>query len=305
MSHLPKIVEQLRAGGYYDRVMAAGPGLDRMKAFLRACAGEAAAPPRDPQQQPHYPCFPGLRNRPWHDGRGFEAVSILEENFAVIRDEALRLDAATRVDYSRAARPWRSWRKPWTLLRSDAAPGTWTVYLLHHMGASVEAVMGSCPRTLALVDSLPGACTDYAWGDFVFSAMGPGAHLRPHCSIDNLRIRIHLGITVPPHCAMRVGTETRTWQEGRCLAFEDSFEHEVWNRSRARRVVLIVDLWHPDLTAIEVRALTAAFRKSQVRRIIMGERIGITDSPGRYLPVIEAALERQDRDPVVREFWPA
>jgi hypothetical protein len=86
--------------------------------------------------------------------------------------------------------------------------------------------------------------------------------------------------------------------------FEDSFEHEVWNRSDSRRIILIADLWHPDLTDIEVRALTAAFRKSEVRRIFMHERIGITDSSERFLPYIEAALARQDDDPVVREFWP-
>jgi Aspartyl/Asparaginyl beta-hydroxylase len=304
MQHLRTVVEQMRAGGYYDRVMAGGPELDRMKDFLRACAGAPTVPPRDPLQRPHYPCFPGLRNRPWHDPREIEAVRILESRFAQIREEASRLGADARIDYSAAARPWRSWTRPWTLLRPDPAPGTWTVYLLHHMGVNVEPVMGRCPRTLAIVDSLPGACTEYAWGDFIFSAMGPGAHLRPHCSIDNLRVRIHLGITIPGHCSMRVGTETRGWSEGKCLVFEDSFEHEVWNRSQSRRVVLIADLWHPDLTDIEVRALTAAFRKSEVRRAFLRERIGITDAPEKYLPFIEDALARQDADPVVREFWP-
>jgi aspartyl/asparaginyl beta-hydroxylase (cupin superfamily) len=169
---------------------------------------------------------------------------------------------------------------------------------------NVEPVTGNCPRTLAILNALPRACIDYTWGDFVFSAMNPGVHLPAHCSIDNLRVRIHLGITIPDRCTLRVGSETRTWQEGRCLVFEDSFEHEVWNRSDSRRIILIADLWHPDLTDIEVRALTAAFRKSEVRRIFMHERIGITDSSERFLPYIEAALARQDDDPVVREFWP-
>ena len=304
MQHIGKVVEQWRIGGYYDRVMAGGPDLERVRQFLLACSGERTMAPVDPMQRPHYPCFPGLRNRPWHDARDYEAVRLLESNFEVIRDEALRLRGDSRLDYSVAARPWRSWKRPWTLLRPDAAPGTWTVYLLHHMGVNVEALAGSCPRTLAIVDSLPGACAEYPWGDFIFSAMSGGAHLRPHCSIDNLRVRIHLGIAIPEGCSMRVGRETRTWQPGRCLVFEDSFEHEVWNRSGERRVVLIADLWHPDLTPVEVRALTAAFRKSAVRRIFLRERIGITDAPEKYLSCIDAALEAQDQEPVVREFWP-
>lgn len=306
MHHLVKVVEEWRAGGFYDRVMAGGAELERMKRFLRLCSGEdARPPPPDPLVHPKYPLFPGLDNRAWRDPRASAAARILEENFDIIREEALGLREEASLDYSKAAHPWRSWRKPWTLLLPDARPRTWTLYLLYHMGASVEEVMGQCPRTHAIVNSLPGACLDYTWGDFVLSAMNPGAHLRAHCSIDNLRVRIHLGITIPEGCSMRVGTETRTWEEGKCLMFEDSWEHEVWNRSGARRVVLIADLWHPDLTAIEVRALTAAFRKSRVRRVFLRERMDATDDPQRYPPVIEAALEKHDAEPAVREFWPA
>lgn len=304
--HLAKVIGEMRSGGFYDRIMASGPELDRMKTFLRRCSGEEATPPNpDPMVHPKYPLFPGLGNRPWHDARINAAARILEENFATIRDEAMQLGDASIVDYSKAAGPWRSWRKPWTMLRPDAKPGTWTLYLLYHMGVSVEDVMGKCPRTHAIVNALPRACLDYTWGDFVFSAMNGGAHLRAHCSIDNLRVRIHLGITIPPGCSIRVGMETRTWEEGKCLMFEDSYEHEVWNRSGSRRVVFIADLWHPDLTGIEVRALTAAFRKSQVRRIFLRERMDVTDDPQRYPPFIEAALEKQDAEPAVREFWPA
>ena len=216
----------------------------------------------------------------------------------------MHLPDDARVDYTAATTMPKSWKRPWTLVLPKPAPKAWTVYLMYHLGVDVEPVTGDCPKTFAIVSALPRACIDYTWGDFVFSAMNPGVHLPTHCSIDNLRVRIHLGITIPAHCTLRVGSETRTWQEGKCLVFEDSFEHEVWNRADARRIVLIVDLWHPDLTDIEVRALTAAFRKSEVRRIFMRERIDMTDSSAKYVPFIEGALERQDRDPVIREFWP-
>jgi hypothetical protein len=41
------------------------------------------------------------------------------------------------------------------------------------------------------------------------------------------------------------------WAEGRCLIIDDSFEHEVWfttapSGAVADRIVLVVDLWHPD-----------------------------------------------------------
>ena len=304
MQHIGKVVEQLRAGGYYDRVMSMGPELDRVKQFLQACAGERSIPPADATQHPHYPLFPGLRHQTWHDPARYPATKILEDNFATLRVEAEGLARGPYVDYTAATVAPRSWKRPWTLLAPKPAPKSWAVYLFYHLGVIVEPVTGDCPRTLAILNSLPGACLEYTWGDFVFSAMDPGVHLPTHCSIDNIRVRIHLGIRIPKGCTLRVGAETRTWQEGKCLTFEDSFEHEVYNRSGERRIVLIADLWHPDLTPVEVRALTALFRKSQVRRVFMHERIGITDSSQRFLPYIESQLATQDRDPVIAEFWP-
>jgi aspartate beta-hydroxylase len=54
---------------------------------------------------------------------------------------------------------------------------------------------------------------------------------------------------------IRVGDEIRTWETGKCIVFDDSFEHEVWNRSKITRIVLIVDVWNPILTDAEINAL--------------------------------------------------
>jgi hypothetical protein len=58
-------------------------------------------------------------------------------------------------------------------------------------------------------------------------------------------LRLHLGLDVPAECAMRVGTETKSWQEGKCLVFDDSFEHEAWNRGDRTRTVLLCDFLNP------------------------------------------------------------
>jgi len=289
--HLPEIIAALRRGGYYDRVMSAGPELDRVKEYLRSWTGERPLH-ANPIQRPHYPLFPGLRHKPFHDPRDFPAAAVLEREFATIRAEALALDDAALLDYTRAA-------------AMQTGAGSWTLYLFHHMGVEVESVARRCPKTLAVINSLPRVCTSYVWGDTLFSAMKGATHLHPHCSTDNLRVRLHLGIVVPEGCLLRVAGQTRTWEEGKCLAFEDSFEHEVWNRSAHRRVVLIVDLWHPDLTDVEIRALTAAFGKSDVLGLFLHERIGLTPNPDDYMRHIRSALATQDNSPVVREFWPA
>ncbi len=53
------------------------------------------------------------------------------------------------------------------------------------------------------------------------------------------------GWTSPPTARMRVGTETKTWREGECLVFDDSTEHEAWNRSDRTRTILLCDFLNP------------------------------------------------------------
>jgi aspartyl/asparaginyl beta-hydroxylase (cupin superfamily) len=66
----------------------------------------------------------------------------------------------------------------------------------------------------------------------------------------------HLPLVIPPDCALRVGNETRAWREGELLMFDDTIEHEAWNKSSQLRVVLIFDVWRPELSR-EEQALIA------------------------------------------------
>jgi aspartate beta-hydroxylase len=75
---------------------------------------------------------------------------------------------------------------------------------------------------------------------------------------------------VPPgDCAIRVSDHTEHWQEGRCMVFDDSYEHEAWNHTDEDRIVLIVDLWHPALSDAEVALLQGlhAHTDRQARRL--------------------------------------
>ena len=65
---------------------------------------------------------------------------------------------------------------------------------------------------------------------------------------------------------MRVADETREWEVGRALCFDDAFEHEVFNDTAAERAVLLFDVWHPELTADEIGAIQAMFEEVERRR---------------------------------------
>jgi aspartyl/asparaginyl beta-hydroxylase (cupin superfamily) len=78
----------------------------------------------------------------------------------------------------------------------------------------------------------------------------------------NTRLICHLPIIVPPDCGeLRVGNYSRPWVEGEAFVFDDSVEHEAINRSDRERVVLLFDIWRPELTEEErhwVRTLLQA-----------------------------------------------
>ena len=64
---------------------------------------------------------------------------------------------------------------------------------------------------------------------------------------------------VPDGCGIRVGAETRAWREGELMIFDDSFEHEAWNRGTSDRTVLLFEIWRPDIDADEREQLTMLF----------------------------------------------
>ena len=299
--HWKAVINAMKSGGYYDNIMAAGPELDRVKSYIRAFAKEQEIKPSNPLLNPAYPVFPGLNHRPFPDPAEFEAVRILEQSFDTIREEAcaLKLDSFFRY----IPRPTGLLSKIWLKLNPEYIIKTWTMYVFYYMGVNFETKTLRCPETMKIIQSLPDVCLDYPWNDAIFSMHEPGTHLPAHCSIDNLRVRIHLGINIPEDCEIRVGDETRTWEEGKCLLIEDSIEHEVWNRSDRNRLILIVDLWHPDLTAIEREALTAGFRKSDVRMTFYQERIRNTSAPAMYVDYLVDEFRRQDEEDVFRKYW--
>ena len=55
-------------------------------------------------------------------------------------------------------------------------------------------------------------------------------------------------------CDSNAGTICDT-TSGECLAFDDTFLHEAWNRSTQTRVILLMDAWNPHLTDPERDAM--------------------------------------------------
>nr|CAD7586508.1 unnamed protein product [Timema genevievae] len=132
--------------------------------------------------------------------------------------------------------------------------GNWKQLELYVRGRRMDSSCAKVPQTCKLVANFPAA-RDCRRGQVKFSVMEPGTHIWPHCGPTNCRLRAHLGLVVPSNTYIRVAEETRTWEEGKILIFDDSFEHEVWHNGSTMRLVLIIDVWHPELTDQEKKSL--------------------------------------------------
>jgi len=210
--------------------------------------------------------YPGLTSKPWHERDAswvrpwcgmLEAATadILSEYEAV---RALGLPSDYEYDQSEHASS--------TKLHTGSE---WHWSSLIDRGVRRPEMLEKCPTTAAVLNAIPGLCVDDMPFAFAFfSALAPGSSIAPHFSPANLRLRVHLPLLVPePHrCGIRVAGKTRKWEVGKALIFDDAFEHETWNDGDSERVVLLFDVWHPDLSADEISAIQGMFQVVDEKR---------------------------------------
>jgi aspartyl/asparaginyl beta-hydroxylase (cupin superfamily) len=127
----------------------------------------------------------------------------------------------------------------------------WGAFHLWKEGERVDANCARAPRTAAFVETLPLCRIEGRAPAVFFSILKAGSHIPPHTGVTNVRSIVHLPLIVPGHCGFRVGGETRAWRKGEAFVFDDTIEHEAWNRSDRDRAVLIIDTWNPHISEHE------------------------------------------------------
>ncbi|MDB5976567.1 MAG: aspartyl beta-hydroxylase [Nevskia sp.] len=133
----------------------------------------------------------------------------------------------------------------------------WSAIHLYQDGLPVARNASRCPLTMELLAGAPLPEQAGRTPSAMFSLLKPQTRIPPHTGVSNARLVTHLPLIVPERCGFRVGNETREWISGRAWVFDDTIEHEAWNLSEQLRVVLIFDIWHPNLSLAE-RALISA-----------------------------------------------
>ncbi|GBG28852.1 Aspartate beta-hydroxylase domain-containing protein 2 [Hondaea fermentalgiana] len=200
----------------------------------------------------------GLGSQPIWGGAARPAwAASLEREWTTVRDEYEAVKARRGSDYAVADGEHKLHAGDWEW-RSFVLKGEWQ-----------GDMAAQCPRTAEILrEHVPDLMTGLPFAYCFFSTLKAGSAIQPHYAPCNLRVRCHLGLSVPSEnvddCGIRVADQAQAWQEGSALVFDDAFEHETWNKTEEDRVVLLLDVWHPDISLSERQEIIDMF--ASVRR---------------------------------------
>lgn len=173
-------------------------------------------------------------NAPLSRSELFPWIADLATKVPLIRAEA---DAIMR--HHKAIPPFR-----------DFAPGherivgedDWRSFFFWGYGYPVPENLARCPETAAAVAQIPGLVSA------IYSVLPPGAHIRRHKGVNKSIMTMHMGLRVPrdaENCWIEAGDMRSTWQEGKAFVLDDTYPHEVWNKTDETRVILLVQFRRP------------------------------------------------------------
>jgi hypothetical protein len=206
-------------------------------------------------QQPKYFYFPGLADRAFFEREEFDWIPGLEAQTGAIRAEleAVMVQGANFSPY---------------LEQKDMIAGAssplvnnldWSAYFFWKNGEAFPSHQNACPNTIRSMADIPLVQVSNRSPSVLFSQLRPKAVIPPHNGLVNTRLICHLPLIVPPGCRFRVGNDERNWKEGQIWVFDDSIEHEAVNTSDQTRVILLFEVWRPDLSLEERSLVTTLF----------------------------------------------
>lgn len=181
-------------------------------------------------QRPLNYYVPGLTSKPWYDADDFSFTAVLRQGYEDIRRELITAIEGGDLFYVEAENR-----------NSYNFGGSWKTLIVKGRHTYTDLAKMYFPKTVEWLEK----CKD----EFLlvkFSALDPGTHIHPHSGPSNERLRSHLTLIHSGGARLRVHDEWRTWEEGEVIVFDSSWEHEAIHQGAERRIILILDIWHPD-----------------------------------------------------------
>lgn len=207
-------------------------------------------------QEPRYYYFPELPQIQFYERDGFPWLDVVERATDDIRTELLGIlnDPVAFAPYVQGGAN-RPSKEQAGMLNNPA----WSAFFLWKNGEVVAENAARCPKTMQALRDAPLAYVPNRSPSILFSLLKPGARIPPHNGLVNTRLICHLPVIAAGQCSFRVGNEVRDWVEGKSWLFDDTIEHEAWNNSNQTRVILLFDVWRPELSAQERDLVVSLF----------------------------------------------
>lgn len=224
--------------------------LRRVLKALQGYLGELELQPNDPRQRPKFFFMPDLPEGPYHDPALQPWCSLLQQNWLRIRQEACQVLAEdTGFESFLGLQPGQL--APQYVSGASATPA-WDAFFFYRHGQRFDANHQRCPVTSALLEEMELCRIANQAPEICFSLLRAQSSIMPHYGVTNTRLVFHLPLVVPADCALNiVDGESHAWVEGRPMMFDDTYQHEAWNRSNQDRMILLMDSWNPHLSLPE------------------------------------------------------
>jgi Aspartyl/Asparaginyl beta-hydroxylase len=193
---------------------------------------------------------PGLKAQEFYDIKNYPWCQKLAKKYKGIKEEF----KAVTSDMSKLTKEGNNvWASALTDDASSYGTG-WKTLVLMDRGIWDPINANLFPRaSMAIRDS--GAPVTEAF----FASMQPMSSIAPHSDFTNFVVTCHLGLDIPDSglnkCRLTIGDETRQWINGEVMLFDTSVIHEAINEADQTRYILMLRVWHPELTPIEKEAL--------------------------------------------------
>ncbi|KAG7345883.1 beta-hydroxylase [Nitzschia inconspicua] len=198
--------------------------------------------------------LPGLSIQPFWNAKDFGWANYLESRYSEIRKE---FDAVT----ANMAKLQNEGNNIWAgALTTDAASygEGWKTLVLMDRGRWDPTNVNLFPITAQAVHDSGVPATEV-----FFASMAGPSEIKKHSDFTNFVLTSHLALDIPDSgnnkCRLTVGGVTNQWINGHCYVFDTSLLHDAVNESDQTRYILMLRLWHPDLTLVEQQALQFTF----------------------------------------------
>lgn len=208
--------------------------------------------------------FSREKNTPYMDVSRFPELQVLQDNWQLIRDEALALNDAAHIKASSDLDDLG--------FNSFFRTG-WKRFYLTWYDGPVKSAARLCPKTIELLQTIPSV------KGAMFTMLPPGATLVRHRDPYAGSLRYHLGLITPndDRCFIDVDGVQYSWRDGEPVMFDETYIHYAQNTTDVNRIVLFLDIKRP-VTFAPVDWINRAFSRlvmpATATKNMPGDKVG-------------------------------